>query len=98
MISVAANDLELFEFAVYTPEWILALVYNIATIIVSYFFLGPTTLVYLAIIVFLLVLAFLLALIPKRLRESIGIITDNRVKMLTNIIDGASIVKLYGWD
>ena len=32
------------------------------------------------------------------MRRSLGQITDRRIKLLTNIIDGVHVVKLYGWD
>jgi hypothetical protein len=61
MINIAANDLELFEFMAYAPNWTMALFYNVTTLIAAIFFFGYTALFILGVSVFTLALAYIIA-------------------------------------
>lgn len=98
LINVVANDLELFEFIPYALNAFAVPVHVVAIGIVLYFYLGPIGPICSVILFILMGLSVLLSKIPKRMREKIGAISDSRVKLLTNIIEGIRIVKLYGWD
>lgn len=98
MINVAANDLELYEFLTYSPLIISIPLYHLMVIIVIGIYFNVTALF--AILISFVVLAsnILIGKLPKLVRKSLGNLTDSRVKLMKNVLEGIRIVKLYGWD
>lgn len=98
MINIAANDLELYEFLTYTPLIVSIPAYHIMVLIVMAIFFKETALYALFISILMLTSNVFIGKLSKIIRKSLGEITDNRVKLMKNIIEGIRIVKLYGWD
>jgi hypothetical protein len=61
MINVAANDLELFEFTGYAPNWMMSLLYNIGAAMAAIFFFGYTTLFILCVSIFTLAFSYIMS-------------------------------------
>ncbi|CAG9326281.1 unnamed protein product [Blepharisma stoltei] len=62
------------------------------------FYLGPAGIIGLLISIIHFPLVILLARWAGRFRVKVALFADSRIKMITNLIEGIRIVKLYGWE
>mmetsp|Transcript_16794 Transcript_16794/g.2752 ORF Transcript_16794/g.2752 Transcript_16794/m.2752 type:complete len:99 (+) Transcript_16794:543-839(+) len=98
MISIAASDLELYEFLNYTPLLVSIPLYHCILVAIMAIFFYETAIFSAFLSIFFLVSSVLMGKLPKLVRKHMGEITDKRVKLMRNIIEGIRVVKLYGWD
>ncbi|CAG9326280.1 unnamed protein product [Blepharisma stoltei] len=62
------------------------------------FFLGPAGVIGLIIVIFHFPIVLFLAKWAGKFRVKVALFADSRIKMITNLIEGIRIVKLYGWE
>lgn len=98
MINIAASDLELFEFAIFAITLISTPVYFIGVLAVLYLTIGVAGFVGWAMMLVFTVGIIFASKVTKSMRMKIGKFSDKRTRLLTNVIEGIRICKLYGWD
>lgn len=98
ILNIVGTDIELFEL-LYMSHYIWTLpVYIIVAVGILWYYIGYAGIVGVGIIVAHLIIIIFLGKVVMTIRLKIGKITDSRVKMITNLIEGIKLVKLYTWE
>ncbi|EGD72614.1 hypothetical protein PTSG_12159 [Salpingoeca rosetta] len=99
VVNLVSNDVERFIlFSVMGPYFYLG---PIQTMIASYFVwqqLGAITLTGVGLYILLLPLNYFLGKVFASLRHSAAVLTDERVKVINEVLTGMRVLKMYGWE
>jgi len=98
LVNNVSSDFALFEGIIITVIFPAVPVFVVGSMILIYFYLGVSGVIGILVSILYLPLTILIGSYLKKQRLSIGKCTDSRIKLITNLIEGMRIVKLYGWE
>ena len=96
--SLISSDLEFLDGIMIIPFFICMPTFMIGSAILLWFNLGVAGIIGLVIALCHLPLIFIFGKLTGKYRFLSAAIGDSRMKMITNLIEGIRIVKLYGWE
>ena len=97
ILNIIGNDIELFEPILLSFIIYILPVYLPCAIGIVYYYIGPSGFVGFGIIFLHLLIVIGVSRITVRYRKQVVRYSDSRIKMITNLIEGIKIIKLYGW-
>ena len=95
VLNIIGNDIELFETLLMSFMVLIFPFHVIGSLILLYFYIGFASFIGIGIILLHLVIVIYLNKITIKYRALIVKHSDSRIKMITNLIEGMKIVKLY---
>ena len=98
LTSLISSDVEFFDGISFMPQLVSIPIFAVGNIILLWFILGLAGIVGFLVIVLHFPVILLLGHTIGKYRFVSAAIGDNRMKMITNLIEGIRIVKLYGWE
>ena len=96
--SLISSDLEFFEGLSIMSFFLSTPLFLSAAAILLWFNLGISGIIGLTITIFHLPLIVIFGRLSGKYRFASAAIGDSRMKMITNLIEGMRVVKLYGWE
>ena len=96
--SLISSDLEFFEGLSIMSFFLSTPLFLSAAAILLWFNLGISGIISLTITIFHLPLIVIFGRLSGKYRFASAAIGDSRMKMITNLIEGMRVVKLYGWE
>lgn len=98
LANVIASEVEFFDGLVTMVFLLSAPTFLVAAFFILGFLIGPAGIIGLLIIIFHFPIIIGLGKISGKFRMRTAMFADSRVKMITNLVEGIRIVKLYGWE
>ncbi|XP_066998976.2 ATP-binding cassette sub-family C member 4 isoform X2 [Anabrus simplex] len=100
IVNLLSNDVSRFDVAGKYFHWIwVSLIQVIATTIWLWFYMGVSAVIGVAAIVLSTVpVQGYLGKVAARLRRKIASRTDNRMKLMNEIMSGVQVIKMYAWE
>lgn len=98
LLNNAASDLEFFEPAMLTIFIWTAPVYLIASLILICVEMGLAGFIGMMIVLLEYPLALLLGKVVFVIRRKLSVISDRRITLIKNLLEGIKVIKLYGWE
>lgn len=95
---MALRDFELFDAAFLVLMVFASPFLFLLTGIILYFYIGFIGIMCALAMILMSFLAIGLSYISKKARGQIYLLTDERIKLLNDFLNGMRIIKLYGWD
>lgn len=98
LINIAASDFDMFEHSsMFSYLW-TSPIFLFAIGVVLYIKIGVAGLVAIGIVVIYIPIMYIFGFIVQRLRHSTAAFSDERIKLIQNLIEGIRVIKLYGWE
>ncbi|GFS19518.1 multidrug resistance-associated protein 4 [Elysia marginata] len=99
IVNLMSNDVAKFDQAMMFPHylWISPLICVVAVVYLWYK-LGPAAMAALSLVMLLMPMHFLFGRLYSRHRQKTAVHTDKRMKVMSEIISGIRIIKLYCWE
>ena len=98
LINLAASDFDLFDLLGLSTYAFTVPFFLVAVAIVFYFKVGYPGLIAISIVIIYTPLLLFFSRVNRQVRLKSAKFTDERLKLVTNIIDGIRVIKLYGWE
>ncbi|CAG9334367.1 unnamed protein product [Blepharisma stoltei] len=98
LANVIVSELEFMDVIVYIVYLFAAVPFLIGSFLILGFYIGPAGIIGLIVIIFHYPFIYFLSVLNGKYRGKIALVSDSRIKMITNLIEGIRIVKLYGWE
>jgi ABC-type multidrug transport system fused ATPase/permease subunit len=98
LINLAASDFDLFDLLGLSTYTFTVPFFLVAVAIVFYFIVGFPGLIAISVVVIYIPLLFFFGRVNRQVRLKSAKFTDERLKLVTNVIDGIRVIKLYGWE
>jgi ATP-binding cassette subfamily C (CFTR/MRP) protein 4 len=101
IINLASSDVQRIEFGYYyIPYVFLIPIYIVAVLVLLWVYLGlgPSALVGIGFVILLVPIFYLMGRVYAKLRLAASKYTDERVKVMNEIISGIRVIKMYGWE
>ena len=98
VLNVLSADLELIELLMYSPFLLGAPINIIIFSLLVYYIISAEALIGLAASICHIPVIILLTLAGKKARAKIALVSDGRIKLLTNLVEGIKIFKFYTWE
>ena len=96
--SLISSDLEFFEGMVLAPFFLSMPFFLCGAGIILWFNIGVSGIIGLLVAIFHLPIIMYFGKLFGKIRYATARIGDSRMKLITNLIEGIRIVKLYGWE
>jgi ATP-binding cassette subfamily C (CFTR/MRP) protein 4 len=98
LINIAATDFDMFEFSsLFCYLW-ASPIFLFVVGVVLYIKIDVAGLVAIAIVVIYIPVLYICGYIVQKLRLSASSFSDDRIKLIQNLIEGIRVIKLYGWE
>ena len=96
--SLLSSDLEFIDNLILLPYIVRTPLFLIGTAIFLWFTLGVAGIAGLGVIILHNPFVLILGKLSGKYRIASATLGDTRIKMITNLIEGIRIIKLYGWE
>lgn len=98
LLNNASSDLEFFEPAMLTIYLLTGPVYLIAALITICIEMGVAGFIGMMIVILEFPIALFLGRIVFAIRRQQSVISDRRITLIKNLLEGIKVIKLYGWE
>eukprot|EP00055_Hartaetosiga_balthica_P015720 m.95054 g.95054 ORF g.95054 m.95054 type:complete len:1356 (-) comp8936_c0_seq4:1185-5252(-) len=99
LVNVSANDSQrIFEAGVFSQFIILSVVNLVVVMVVGWIYLGPACLIGVLVFLFSLPVQFYFSKKSGSLRRKAIEVTDQRVRMMNEILTCIKLIKMYAWE
>ncbi|XP_054155290.1 ATP-binding cassette subfamily C member 4-like [Oppia nitens] len=99
IVNMMSNDVNRFdEFSTFICYIILAPIQTIIIVYIAWTHLGWSTLVGVAILILFIPFQGIMGKLFSRVRQKTAEMTDNRLRLMNEIIGGMRVIKMYSWE
>lgn len=99
MVNLLSNDVGRFEYSCQLMHTLwLAPLETIVVMVMLYFYVGPTGLVGCAFLLLFIPFQIYVAKLTSKFRLKTALRTDERVRLMNEIIAGVQVIKMYTWE